>query len=740
MLAGVGCLLVLAVIAGLIALKERGNARDEATIAAAQRLGAQALVEDDLDHALLLARQGVALHDSVQTRGNLLAALFRSPAAIGVIGGNGDRLAALDLSPDGRTLAVLDNDARLTFVDTGTGRPLGRPQTIVSAGGDPDGSGPDVRFSADGSMLAVGGEQPVVLDSQNHRVLARPQLHPNVGQFASRVRFSPDGRTLFAALSAVAPGIITIQRYDARSGRRLGPEQDVTRRAATAALMPTRDGRHVVTSAEGGPTVIRDARTLTPLKRLPIGAEQAALSPDDRTLLVGGRDGSVRFLDLITGEVRNASGRHDGAVVRATFNSDGNSGITAGADGRVVVWDVERAAAAETLVGHAGQVTGLVVSRDGRTLYSAARDGKVIVWDLTGDRRLGRPFATGAIRAETPGALIPALPRAVSLDGRDLAIGQSDGAVRLIDARTLRTRSRFRVVRNGPIRTMAYVPRSRLLVVGGDDGFLALVDPRRGEVVQRLPGSGGSLLSVSFSADGGLMATNSPGRFSPGGGGGTLLWELRAGRPVRRPRDGSRLFGDATLSPDGRTLAVAQPGIGIDIVDVATLRRRTSLPASRAVLQPVRFTRDGRYLIAGSFDGWARLWSTETWRPATRPLAGHTDAVVGLSTSPDGHTLATGSADGTIRLFDLRTQQPLGAPLPALPNRPVVPEFSPDGAYLFAITSAGRAYRWDVRPSSWERHACAVAGRPLTRTEWKDALPGRGYAPACSRSQLPANG
>ena len=78
--------------------------------------------------------------------------------------------------------------------------------------------------------------------------------------------------------------------------------------------MLTSDGRRVVTSSEGGPTVIRDARSLRPLKRLPVGAETAALSPDDRTMLVGGRDGSVRFLDLVTGNVRRASGRHDGAV------------------------------------------------------------------------------------------------------------------------------------------------------------------------------------------------------------------------------------------------------------------------------------------------------------------------------------------------------------------------------------------------------------------------------------------
>ena len=78
MLAGVATLLVLSVIAGVVALDQRASARAEATAAAAQRLGAQALADDDLDRSLLLARQGVALDDTVQTRSNLLAALLRT--------------------------------------------------------------------------------------------------------------------------------------------------------------------------------------------------------------------------------------------------------------------------------------------------------------------------------------------------------------------------------------------------------------------------------------------------------------------------------------------------------------------------------------------------------------------------------------------------------------------------------------------------------------------------------------
>ena len=95
-------LLVAALAAGAVALHERGTARRQATAAIAQRLGAQALVEPRLDRALLLAREGVNLDDSLATRSNLLAALLRSPAALAVLRGGGERVLDDALSPDGR--------------------------------------------------------------------------------------------------------------------------------------------------------------------------------------------------------------------------------------------------------------------------------------------------------------------------------------------------------------------------------------------------------------------------------------------------------------------------------------------------------------------------------------------------------------------------------------------------------------------------------------------------------------
>ena len=119
LLAGVAALLAAALAGGIFAVVQRGEARDAETAQLAQRLGAQALVEEDLDRSLLLARQAVAIDDSPQTRGYLLAALQRAPAAIGIMHGDGGVLRGIAISPDGKTLAVAGGNA-VRFFDAGT--------------------------------------------------------------------------------------------------------------------------------------------------------------------------------------------------------------------------------------------------------------------------------------------------------------------------------------------------------------------------------------------------------------------------------------------------------------------------------------------------------------------------------------------------------------------------------------------------------------------------------------------
>ena len=476
------------------------------------------------------------------------------------------------------------------------------------------------------------------------------------------------------------------------------------------AVLATQDGLHVVTLV-GGEVALRDARTLAARWTLDDTAiEHMALSPDGRTLLLAGTDGDLDFVDIPSGAVRNV--RRPRAIVQVAFSPDGRTAATAEADNRVLLWDVARRAVRDTFSGHVARVTALSFTHDGRTVLSAGLDGKIMLWDVDGSRRLGREFAFG------PALAHPAL----SPDSRTLAIPHADGTLSLVEPATLRTR--VLRVGDGRLGGIAFTDDRHLVATVPRDGrgYGVVIDVQTGKPGPRHP-SLGSPSTPSVDAGGRRMALVSRGAAE--------VQPLIAGRPAGRPRFYRRSGGaqSVTLSPDGRTLAVQTDG-GIEIVDVARMRISGFLLDSDTTVTAPVFIGNG-VVAAGSREGWVRMWSPATSRSVSPRLAAHSGAVVALAVSPDGHTLASGGTDGSVRLFDVDTQQPLAARLPVAPESPTSPVFSLDGSYLLATSASGHGYRWDIRPSSWTRRACAIAGRHLTRSEWSDALPGREYAPVC---------
>ncbi len=742
-LGAVSVMLLAAVIAGLVALDQRGNARAQARAAEAQRLGAQALSERALDRSLLLARQAIAFDDSHATRSTLLSALLRSPAAIRVLRGDGGRMLAVAVAPDGRTLVTGDNNGDVSAFATTTWQRQASYRTGLSVR--------TLRFSPDGTRLAIAsgneGDRALdLVDAASLRRVARRELGPGPHPFHA-IAFSPDSRVL---ATGYAPYNVKqgreerglLARWDAHSGRPLGQPRPVAGVGEEFLVAFAGSERRLVTISESGrATVVRDADTLRPIRHLPAKGfpSASAVSRDGRVAAVARDDGSLRLVDLRTGRSRTLSGRRSASVQSAAFSADGNTLVTGDDDAQVIVWDVADARPRATFEGHAGRINGIALSPDGETAYSASLDGTTIAWDVAGARRMGRAFRA------VPGRDVPTVTEtgvmnetpasyniSVSPDGGMLSVGQGNGDLSLIDTRTLQHVARLPVTNSiWGLGGAAFSPDGRTIATADGGGVLTFWDLRTHERLGHpLRLSKWGLWPARYSADGRWLAVD---------GAESVVWLLDARRRVvvRKVRK-RELTRDMAMRPDGKVLAVPEsggPGYGtaVEILAVPSLRRVAKIPMRSPRWSA--FSDDGQLLILGDHEGRAQIYDGHTFKPRGRPLLGHAGFILTEDFSPDGRTVATSSSDGTVRLWDVASGRPIGSPLPGIPNAQVGAVFTRGGTHVAAVYESGQGFSWDVQPSSWARRACAVAGRPLTRTEWNDTLPERRYEPACATAE-----
>jgi WD40 repeat protein/DNA-binding SARP family transcriptional activator len=734
LLAGAAALLVLAVVAGVVALDQRGDAREAALTADAQRLGAEARNQTSFDQAVRFARTAVALDDTPATRGDLLSVLQRMPATIGVVD-HGAPMYGAAISPDGKLMAIGDDRGVVMVYDTATHLPLGRPYRFGTR------LIQNVQFSPDGRTLAVSSfdenapaNHSGLLDLVDPRTGER-RLHlraPSVAGPApfvyADVTFLPNRRDLLVRPvdgSGPAGQAAPVYRVDGATGA-ITDRLQVGEHTAGYNGSATPDGRRLfLTSRQDRRTWELDTERLRVVRSWPVGDAAGAVSPDGREFALGSLAGGVRLLDLTSGRVRPMQGGHRGEVTRLRFTPDGRRLVTAGHDGQVLLWDVERGSVAERFAGHRGEVDGLDLTADGRTLITASIDARAMLWDLAGDRRLERRFPVDTsfdIPSFTPRGI------AVSPDGRTLALTRSDGMVDLIDAATLRRRAALHAL-DAAATAVAFSPDGRLLAVAGVSDRVTLWDARTLAPAGELPMPFSSD-AIAFSRGGKLLAAAEEDVANPLNKGGPLhVWDVRR-RSLTAFRGGSAANSIA-FSPDGSLLAAAETESGTEVREAGTGRLVKRL-STGDFARSVAFSPDGGLLFVGRYDGRGDLFSTATWKPVGRPLEGHTARITSAQFTRDGSMLVTAGADGTAVVWDVKTQKPMGSPIRLAPNAFASAALSPDGSRLFAVSTRGDGIRFDLSPGDWNRHACLVAGRDLTAAEWADALPGRPRQAVCT--------
>lgn len=758
LLIGVAVLLAAAIAGGIYAVVQRGEAQDAAadargaeTAQVAQRLGAQALVEADLDLSLLLARQAVAIDNTPQTRGYLLAALQRWPAVIGIMhGGQDEDLRRIALSPDGKTLAVAGlGGAGIRFFDAETYEQIGQPVDVPTASEGKVVVG--LAYSPDGKTLAFATGTDynapgylVVIDGQTHEVLAESRA------LAVDLEFTRDG-SLLVLTEFLGWGVLGVTFRDSATLEPVGhwirlgfgsTPADVERAAypSLSKVSPffavTPDGGSVVIASPDGELAWWDLESGEKTRELaiPDGYHAVALSPDGRTAALG-IDGGIQLVDLRSSEVQTASTVLEGEPQWLVFSPDSETVVSTGLDGTVTLWDVEKATPRETLRGHSASVGQPVFSPDGATLYTASDDGTAIAWDIDGNRQLGRPFTFTHDGAYLP--LSDWHPGRFSPDGQLIAVGLKEQGIALWDASKLTAVGTPLLETGGEVKTLAFSPNGQTLAAVTRDGMATLWDVDSRSMRQGPFAVDVGAVSVSFSGDGTLLAT--------AGRAGVRLWDVATGAPLRWIGDGTPA-DDVAFSPTGPLVAFVvdewEPVPGrrdtaarAEIWDVAQRSRIAGVEFNAGAPDrdeglgyALAFSPDGRLLAIAGDDLLVHIWDVRT-RRFVRELEQDVGGVQALDFSSDGRMLAISGKPGA-SLWDIATGTQVGRFSGG--SRRAMLDLSPDGQRLLMTNANGQGAVWDIDPDVWAARACTLANRTLTPEEWAEFVPGRPYEPACA--------
>ena len=516
LLAGAVVLLALAVLAGVVALIQRHGARAQALTSDAERVGAQALTEQDVDRSLLLSVASVKLQERPETRSDLFADLQQNAALIRLLRPSDIEISALRVSPDGHLLAVGDLSGTVRFIDLRTWKPSGPVVHLA----DPVAERA-LSFSPDGRTVmavAIGPARAELYTIDVARRRARrigvwtgPAPTPPIGFEA--VAYSPDGRHVAVTHDTEAtdgtelPTAVRLLMVDATDGR-----VEWQRRYP---LVRGQDDPHVaftasgtlLTSGQQGDTLLWDPRTGRIIRRFGLGG-LPAMAPDGHTVAIGqntpsagNQSSQITLVDLRTGRHRTLLATLPDYWVRSlAFTPDGQELAAAATDG-MHVWDPASGKIVDSYAAQAGPRSLATLDPSGHTLIASQQDGSIAAYDLAGARRLGRSFSWNV---PAQGCGYPPC-MAINRQSELMAADQGDGTVALVDLRTLR-RLRTLPARDGATSAaIAFTPDGRTVVTGGVNRRVTFWDTATGRPTRTLRFTD-PVWWVAVSPDGKLLA------------------------------------------------------------------------------------------------------------------------------------------------------------------------------------------------------------------------------------------
>lgn len=361
------------------------------------------------------------------------------------------------------------------------------------------------------------------------------QIFTAKGETKSIMALSPDNKVLAVSLLENLIGVWDVANGSGDSARMLKRHDEGFRDFTFAA-----DSRTLGSVSTDGTICIWDIESGMCTRSFSPGWNNwptIALSPDLKTIAMGGLEDTTRLLDIKDWDPKEEAQSHRSRVTDVVVSPDKTVVATASNDRDIRLWDIERGECLRRFRGHKDAVHAVAISPDGQSLASASGDKTVRVWDIkSGECRQTWKGHTAAVKSvafspdgkvigsfsedqtarlwtvET-GSSVPIKGQsesqsciAFSNDSKTLTTVNKDGAVALWDVETGNQVHVFDVEESDCPMALAFSPNNSTVIMGSVNGSIYALDKDANERRQVL-NQQESFSHMAFAPDGETIVT-----------------------------------------------------------------------------------------------------------------------------------------------------------------------------------------------------------------------------------------
>ncbi len=621
-----------------------------------------ALSADNLDQVVELARwgNGIITDATYSPNGKLIA----SGSTLGVSIYESDTLKeilyfettltvnSVVFSPDGETLATGLDDKTVQTWSVKDGSLLktfeypkdekGTEKEIDEASKEDVAS---IAFSPDGKLLAAGSSDGMVVLWQvsDGSLLRSDKESKKLGKYITRVLFSPDSQYLFYA--PFTGNVHMLQVSDGKEVKSFSGhshlifEADLSLDGKVLAVLE----RGLYGQGEYDLILwnVEDGKQMQKIKGgdyYSTKITRIGMSPDSQYVAASWNDYSIKIWSVTSGALQNDFQDlvpkdyyyYDRLAVK--FSPDSKSLLAAGRN-IMAMWNVANGSLVQNIKTKSEPIYKVDISTDGKSL--AAVEGlNIDLWQIS------------------DGSLIPTKEPLqsngtidFSLDGNSIATGLFKNSAQIMPLSDQGIRKSFEMEKKEYIRGVAFSPDGKVLALGASSPA--------GKVELRQVSDGLLLATISLTATFGFNNME----FSPSGEflgvsihNQTILIRVSDGKVIKSTNKGDCL----AFSPDNTLLAVgAAQDNTLLFWRVPSGELIFNLKDRPEAVSSVRFSPDGKLLMAGMADGAIEVWNVADGTLLTTWQA-HSQGITDFAFSPGGDLLFSSSYDGTIRVWGIK--------------------------------------------------------------------------------------